>query len=59
MSLIQEALKRKLEEQQGGPTPAVSPPPPPPRSAGPSKGGAFGRILGFLFLMNLVFQASF
>jgi hypothetical protein len=59
MSLIQEALKRKLEEQQGGPIQAAAPPPPPTtRPSGPSKGGAFGRILGFLVAIMLLLSVA-
>ncbi len=58
MSLIQEALKRKLEEQQGGPVLAAAPPPPPARPTGPSKGGAFGRILGFLVAIVLLLSVA-
>lgn len=58
MSLIQEALKRKLEEQQSGPVPPAAPPPPPTRATGPSKGGAFGRIVGFLLAITLLLSVA-
>ena len=59
MSLIQEALKRKLEEQNQAPAAGVSAPPPmQPRASGPSRGGAFGRILGFLVLLLLLLTVA-
>lgn len=59
MSLIQEALKRKLEEQNQAPSAGASAPPPmPARPAGPSRGGAFGRILGFIALLLLLLTVA-
>lgn len=54
MSLIQEALKRKIEEQNAGGTPVTPLAPPPAARPGPSGGGAFGRILGFAALIVLL-----
>lgn len=60
MSLIQEALKRKLEEQQGSPAGALPPPVPTPQKSksGPSKGGAFGRVMGFFIALILLLAVA-